>query len=209
MVFEGKIGPSEIWQVGFGLIGGTPTSNAEANALAQLLWTEFTSLSDPPFWPSVRTTLWSAQTSLTGVRVYAYPAGGTTATYVGADLDETPIVGNVGTPLPNQVALVATLQTAESGRRRRGRVYLPMTGNALDAQGQVHSADASTIANNLAAAMSDWNAAEGNGKFSVISTTSGTSAPITSIKVDTRADVQRRRANKQLAESSAVALLTS
>lgn len=102
-----------------------------------------------------------------------------------------------GAGLPLQCCLTWTLLTGIASRRTRGRMYLPaVTGNLTGHQftsGQVGPMNAAMKAfvnavNAHPDVLGDW---------AVVSTVGGSYAPVTSISVDTRLDIQRRRAASQ------------
>ena len=197
----------EIWETGFWLLGGLPTSAGAANEQANDIWDTCLSESDPPLFPFMQTSMLNAQGNIRGVRVYVYTNGGPRANFVGEYTAPAPLAGSSNYFLPDQCCLVATLQTGLSGRRNRGRMYLPATGLATLPSGQTPAATAQGLGMNLAALFTDL-AGSSAGVPVVVSTMGGTTHPITSVKVDTKIDIQRRRANKQPATASTTAPVT-
>lgn len=193
IVFNGKMPNGEIWSTGFWVHGGVPTSAGEANALAELAFDEFLANDDSGAMRISIEDLMNAATSLTDIKAYCYPTGGPTAPYIGDYVLPTAKVGTVGGHLPNQVAIVLTLRTGIAGRRHRGRMYLPMTGLTMAADGQVAQTDLATQTDAWALAFSDWNAAD-TPKIVVVSQVGTAYTPVTSVTMDSRADVQRSRA---------------
>jgi hypothetical protein len=199
VVFGGDRIGGEVWESGFLVQGGVPASNDAANALALLWWGQLTSTDGSGALVAVAANLWAASTTVRYVKVYCYPAGGPTAEYIGEHID-TPLVGSQALQCPNQVALVISLRTNFAGRAHRGRMYLPMDNLSNDGHGQQSSANVNQQATKWALCFHDWNASGDNGIVSVVSRIgAGGALPVTSIVVDSRADIQRRRANKQAA----------
>lgn len=128
------------------------------------------------------------------VKVYGYPAGGPQAGAQG----QAAVTGYSGQStsmaMPNQVAIVATLLTGQPGRRHRGRMYLPADGQVLT-NGQMTAA----VCANIATAVRDLiRPASGSTDGPVVlSQVAGTHLPVTAIRVDSRMDIQRRRAAQE------------
>lgn len=151
-------------------------------------------------------TQWTALlTALTGMLraacgydradLYCYDAGGTAATAQASKSLTGPGTSTLGT-LPNQVARVVTLNTNQAGRSRRGRLYLPATGLAMDATTGLFSANPSSVLD----ALSDYIGQQriSNSWSAIVVSQKTTSyAYITSLKTDQRPDIQRRRANRE------------
>lgn len=205
IVLFGDLPGGEIWETGFWLQGGLPESDAAAQIQAQLVFNVLESESDPPFLPALAGSFLNSGTRILGARCYAYPTGGSVATYSGEYTVPTPIVGSSGGRMPNQVAGVITLRTAQSGRSYRGRMYCPANGAGMGISGagfaQFPEADCQTLVNNLAAAFNDL-AGSSAGVPVVVSATRGVATVITNITMDTRADIQRRRANREAAAAT-------
>lgn len=153
--------------------------------------------------------LLSPDSGLDGVRVYSYAENSTKATYL-ADAS----IGSTGNSsatvlLPNQCAVVVTLKTAVAGRRHQGRVYLPINQWALSSQAQLSTANVQGIAGWFAEFLARLNSHIGTQRIGVLSrvgmTPTGGAAPtfqpITTVTVDSKIDIQRRRANKMGANS--------
>jgi hypothetical protein len=73
-------------------------------------------------------------------------------------------------------------------------MYLPCTAATVQSTGQVSSAISSGVANDIAAILSAVN--QSAGQVVVLSQVAGSAKPITSVSVDTKLDIQRRRADK-------------
>lgn len=112
--------------------------------------------------------------------------------------------GASGRWAPLQQSAVVTLKTARSGASFRGRMYLPATG--LDTVSPHVYAGSVVNQIGLAAAnmLGDALAAARGGSFgdptrvAVYSPSKNVVTDVTSVTVDNRADVQRRRAGKQV-----------
>lgn len=135
--------------------------------------------------------------SYLSVDVYSYPTAGQPAQF----LATAAITGGQGTgtsnALPLQVALCVTTLTGQVGRRRRGRLYLPITTGELTLH-QLAQADINEIVDGLAAFFAALNgSANVNGTVCVMSVTGGFTTPINQLSGDSRLDIQRRRAADQ------------
>jgi hypothetical protein len=139
--------------------------------------------------------LLAGDSAYTGLRAYAYPGGGPKAQFI-AEAVATAAPGSGTHFLPLQVSCVVTLQTGAAGRSRRGRMYLPADGAGMGANHQFATGDV----DQASIAVAGWIHALSllGGDPVVLSTLTGTAMPITSVKADTKADIQRRRANKQV-----------
>lgn len=113
--------------------------------------------------------------------------------------------GGIATQLqPLQIASVATFNTAvPRGQAHRGRVYLPPIADTLQTGYVYQTASANNRANSLAAMCTSLNTALG-GKLTIFSKgtkaapTVGAKNLVTSVKIGTKPDVQRRRANREV-----------
>lgn len=137
-------------------------------------------------------SLINADTAYTTLHAYIYDGSPTVAAFVG----QAAIANGAGTgtaSLPLQTAMVVTLLTEFSGRRYRGRLYLPANGKTLISH-QFATADTSGLANAwgtfLTALANDAQA----GPPLVVSRVGAIQTGIVSVKVDSRPDTQRRRA---------------
>lgn len=125
----------------------------------------------------------------------AYQYAGGSQAAVQATLPTGPYAGTGTVHVPNQVCLVATLETGLPGRSYRGRMYFPITGISITSDSKVLETDAQGLANGLATSFGSFNPL-GDGKVVVSSLRQGATHPVTQIKVDTVPDTQRRRVNK-------------
>lgn len=136
----------------------------------------------------------------TEVRSYYY---GSTAGQPAQFIASTALTGQAGTGTdsnPLQTCVVASLRSSQLTARGRGRIYIPFTGRALTAH-QVNSATCPTIANavvsmfaNAKTRLTGTSLTEG---AIVWSPTGGTQSLINQVIVDSRTDVQRRRAGRE------------
>lgn len=146
---------------------------------------------------------------LDGVRVYSYQEDNTKATNI-ADASIAKVGSSGATSLlPNQCAVVVTLKTALAGRRHQGRIYLPLVKYGLSSQGQLGTSDVQGFAGWFAEFITRLNSHIGAQKIGVLSRVGMNRTPpldptfqaITSVTVDSKVDVQRRRANKATANA--------
>lgn len=198
----GLAGTGEMFETGWWLKGVTISNGTDANTLAGQLVTIVQVNGS-----GLRGIL-NADSSWSSVKVYCYPTGGPTATAVG----EAALTGMTGQGvgiLPLQVAMVITLGTGLSGRRNRGRMYLPMNGAALVAGHLFATSVISAPLNSIANILNQWNSGAAPNGFSAVVSTAGTAAQkITLLTADQRPDIQRRRANKQSVGSKQTVVIT-
>lgn len=196
-VFGGSLPGGEVWESGFWIAGAAPTTNAEATGQAEQVWGVITSSDASGAMRITMASIVASGSTLEYAKVYSYPSGGTIAAHIG-EFSGTPVGGGRSTILPDQSCCVVSLRSDSSGRRNRGRMYLPGNGNTLTAGADFATADVDAVCAGWATAFSDWNAAGDNGVISVVSRVGGGShVPVTSCVVDSKPDIQRRRANKK------------
>lgn len=195
LVFGGTAPEGEIFQWGF-WVNGTVTNAADATALAVAVHDIFVTT-------AVRTNLCvmiRPDSTYSFVKAYCYPGGGPTAEFVGeANLDH--IGGGIGTGTDSaplyQCAVIQT-QTGLSGRSNRGRFYLPASGFAVFTN---HRYTTSQTGNTIAAVKALMDAVNNitspfAARCVVLSQLHAHVEPITSIRMDSKPDVQRRRENR-------------
>jgi len=139
--------------------------------------------------------------SLDSLRGYFYPVWPGAASLV-AEHPINEVGSGASAVMPNQVALVGTLLTGLSGRRNRGRMYLPMTSFALTGQGQTDLTGCTNHANAIKAFLEAVGGHYAGGGTYVASSVGSTANLITQVRVDSRPDIQRRRANREAATTS-------
>jgi len=199
---RGNLPGNEIWNCSFWLRPtGAATAPSDGTAADALL----TTLKGVTHWATFKAQILANLRATGGIveeRLYCYPTTGTTAAAVAVQSDVAAGTSTGGT-LPNQCAVVVTLLTGVAGRSQRGRVYLPLSGGAVSTtDGQL-----TNTLPTLRAELANWNKdmallASGWAIY-VVSQTRTSSLPVVQCKIDTRVDVQRRRANRQAATSSA------
>jgi hypothetical protein len=198
--------PSDTWSCSFWFtlagLGGTPTPT-QMNTAAQSFLAGF----NTTFW-NVATNPWkgfcSTGTSLSTSKSYLYRGGLLVANGSGAI---TAVAGGAGAVLPNYVARCVTTLTAQPGRSRRGRFFLPCTG-ATVAGATGLFATVSGALSNLAGQLGHSSGAQSSGYFfggsevatyAVVSATHGYATPITTLRCDNIPDTQHGRENKLIA----------
>lgn len=200
MTFGGYLPGGEVWQCGIWGSGHTPDDNGSANGLAEIYYDELTA-TDGSGGIYEWLQLFAPNTvAIRQTRVYCYPTGGPRATFIG-QYTGAPVLGTNAQELPNQVSAVLTLHSDFAGRQNRGRIYLPCLKGSLDAAGNLNNGNLATTADAWKSFFDDWNAADVP-TLSVVSRTGSHVHPITSLSIDSRPDIQRRRANKQTIESN-------
>lgn len=198
-MIKGTLNGGDIFEWGF-WNAGAPTTAAAATAAATAVATALGVT-------STGTTPWGLISSgehYDEVRCYSYPAGGPTATYVGsAPASHT---GGGSGSAPNQVALCVTTLTGLSGRRNRGRIYLPCTAPGTLTSGQRSSTNTDSVVTWLVDFFHAVNSGIGQ-PCVVLSQVAGSANNITAVRVDSKLDVQRRRANRQVTTYTKLATL--
>lgn len=200
VTISGTLTGGEIWQTGFWTSGAAATTPEGATTHAAILAALFNAAGG--LRDTITNRMIAADESVERLSVAEYPTGGPTASFVGESLAHT--AGSSTRSLPNQVAVVASTRTGQAGRRHRGRMYFPLAHGSAGplAGGQYSSTDAQFLATSVAQFFTDVNAQPIGGDFSgelvvVLSKVAGTSLAMTSIIVDTKLDIQRRRANSE------------
>lgn len=188
----GHQGADEIFDTSFWVAGaGVPTSNADANTYASQVSAQ---LGGPTL--TELCTLLYTDSGYDEVRVYSYPTGGPSASYIG-----TAAIGSgtgTGTSaMPLQQCMVATLRTGLAGRSHRGRMYLPASGRGLDTGHVFNSTVTSAVCTALADFLSAVNGLGSTNNVAVVSQTLTQATTVVEVTVDQRPDIQRRRANRQ------------
>jgi hypothetical protein len=190
-VISGTYPNGEIFAFGYstlGEAGNQATLNTTAAAVAAVFTTTGTT-------QTLFKGLINNQSAYTKVTCYSYAAGASNASLT-AQVTMN-VVGAGAGSLPLQMCLVATLRTAVPSRRARGRMYLPANGiSNIDNKGYLSTPTPQAIADAVAVLI----VAQGSAiKAVVISVVGNSAEQITKVTVDNKFDVQRRRANKQLA----------
>lgn len=194
---------SEIFDTSFWLTGGTPGNSTAANALAAQVATAWSAQAASSWKVALATTQ-----TFTEVRVYGYPDGGPKATAIGT----AAITGGAGTGAsknPPQLCIVASLRTLFAGRRAKGRMYLPATGLTPSSAHDIQFSNVSQIATGTAAFFTALNTNPDPYVVAVVSQVgTGGATPVTSVYVDGKYDIQRRRANKFVSPNNATSAVT-
>nr|CRY97315.1 hypothetical protein [uncultured prokaryote] len=145
----------------------------------------------------------STNLKFTSCTAYGY-AGGSSASVQSEGTLNIPGTHSDGPELPNQCAVVASLLTGKPGRSKRGRSYLPLLSDP-QFQGQMAPSTCTQIAEAYANLMNAYldGTASGLPQTPVVaSITHGYNTPLTEVRVDTRWDVQRRRAAQEIVAGS-------
>lgn len=199
LVLEGSLGQGEVFATGFWVPSIPDVGVAGLQADVDSLRTFMQTGASGPL--ATLATLIDSGARYNGIRAYAYNAGDTAAR---AQVFSafTSLFGGSGTgSLPLQSAIVATLRTGRIGRQYRGRMYLPCTAQPLTA----HQLGSTTITALLGALKATFNNAatySSMGSPRVVSFTGGHTAAVTQITMDSKIDIQRRRAAKEAITTS-------
>jgi hypothetical protein len=194
---------SEVFDTSFWLVGDAPLNSAGANAIAASVVTAWNANAANAWKTCLATTQ-----QFTEVRVYGYKNGGPTAQAIGT----AAITGGTGTGANKnalQVCMVVSLRTLFAGRRNRGRMYLPATGLTPSSAHDFSSTNVTNVATGTAAFFTALNALPAAYIVGVVSQVgAGATNGVTSVYVDGKPDIQRRRANKFVSPVNASATVT-
>lgn len=140
-------------------------------------------------------------TAYTSLTLYSY-AGGAHADLVAGPDTGVSCTGTGSAALPNQICMVMSLLTGIPGRSNRGRSYLPGPAIVnLVSTGQAGSSGTTSIITAWAAFVNGMEAGGGGSpaiKLVVASAVRGTLTEVTTLQIDSKLDVQRRRSFKQV-----------
>lgn len=165
---------------------------------------------------SALTNILSSDQAYDKITAYLYLDPKLKATYgASASFAGAGIAGSSSPSLPLQTSLCVTLGTGHSGASYRGRMYLPATGAAMQAGHTIADVNVTPVANAIAGTSTtdgllwDWaralDAAGTGGSDPVVySRKLDLTNVITTVSIDNRPDVQRRRARSQVATSRVV-----
>jgi hypothetical protein len=201
----GRSAGGEIWETGYWL-HSAPTSLADANTLANSL-ADIHTTTTVSIIGYLKQNQWHPSLVFSYVRVYSYPSGGPAAAFTGQSTDRA-IPGVLATTsmLPHQVAWCATLNTGAAGRSNRGRSYFPISNPGTLAQtGQRPTLDCTTAAQAYARDLAMVTSTVAPYVPVVLSQKLASTRTITSVRFDSRLDIQRRRANREAIQVGASA----
>lgn len=191
-VLEGHLSNGEKFQTGF-WVSQAPSDAAaattDAQAVATYLNAHWTDASSP-------VSMLATGSGYDKVKVYSYPNGGPDASFVG----EAALTGAAGAGTqnaPNQLAACLTLETGLSGRTHRGRMFLPFNKVVTLTSGQMTTTETDAYLVWWKATMDGINSTVAPGFVVVLSQKLGTAQRVTSLRMDTRLDIQRRRADRE------------
>lgn len=198
ITLHGTLVGGEIWETGFWIAGAAGLTAGDMNQLARDVDTAVSKSTAPAggiF--TIAGHFWSGATAYTGVKAYAY-SGGAQASAIGAFDRVAPLTGVGATKAPDQVAIVLTLRTNLAGRSHRGRMYLPCTGPSYEADGQLAKSETDLVTTAWSSTFSALAVPAGR-RVVVLSKVLGSTQDVSAVTMDTRMDIQRRRANRQVA----------
>jgi hypothetical protein len=194
---SGTLPGGEVFSTGFdtlGAAGNQATLQSAAQSVADYLQAN----GDPQ---NDFRAIWNNVTFITKITCYSYNGGSTSADLQAAV--DLALSGNSTQRHANQIALCATLVTGLSGRRHRGRMYWPANGVTVNgADSQAPAAAAMFLARGVAGILKAQGA---DIQPVVVSRVGQSAAPIVGVRVDTRFDVIRARANQQAPTSKQLA----
>lgn len=207
IVLSGAMPGGDRWSSGFWMRDTGANTESLLNALCNIIYGTITDSSDSGVMTIIADNYWSNLTNLDIVQGYHYAGGSSKSDVVGAFTPPVPLSGAATAHMPNQVALVTTLQTGLEGRRNRGRMYVPFSGASIQPTGQLSVAQATQVNTAWSLFFSDINGSD-TGAIVVVSVTGSVAHDVTAVKTDTRLDIQRRRAEQQAITGVARAAVT-
>lgn len=205
MVLGGTINSAQTWSTSFWFEysnGSAPIPSAEDTADGLAHSDDLDGFVDA--WWTIINPMTGVHVPLTSVKYYVYgedPA----VPVLGQRQSVIPNPSTVGSALPPEVAVVASLLTSKPGASFRGRVYLPLIALTTTGLGMLDPAKATIIADATAALLTSINqhdfAPSGSVwkahlNSAVFSNTKSVMTRINRVVVDTRFDSQRRREHK-------------
>lgn len=207
IVMSGTLYGGEIWATGFYVDVGTLAGPSAANTLAQNMTSLLQSSGSTAAMAYQASKTWSTQTAWTKTSVYFYGNGGKLSSVQGEYVLPNAVVGSASGSAPNQSSLVVSLRTDTPGRSYRGRLFTPFTAGFGGASGQLAASDTNGVATAWAAAFSAMKTAY-NAFPVVVSDHLAAKTSVTSVIVNSRPDIQRRRANRESSDTTAKKALT-
>lgn len=201
-VISGKLPGGEIWQCSL-WANEAPSdlaaTQAQATAFAGKIQTDAANAGSP-------VSLLASGGTMDLLTTYSYLDSSGKATFVANAPITTSAPAGTQT-LPDQVTLCVTLLTGLAGRRHRGRVFVPYQTGALTA-GQISNTIATNVATWWSTLITHLNSTLGTQHIVVLSQVAGTSNTVNAVQVDTKLDIQRRRADKVVPTSKALVAVT-
>lgn len=207
VVLGGALPGGEQWESGFWVSDAGVSTPAAANALCELVYSSLVSTDeDQNALSYLAEQFLNAGSTVAYCRCLVYTTEGTHAQFAGEYTPPSALGGSASGSMPNQVACVVTLRSDAAGRSYRGRMYMPATGAAVGT-GQFSNPIVDAFCTKWAGFFSDWDSSGDNGKIVVVSSTKTSAVEVTRVTVDTRPDIQRRRAKSQLPAHTASAVV--
>lgn len=190
-VISGSLPNGEIWATGF-WCDEAPSDQAATQTQANDFATDLNARWGITGAPNNH---WAAGTTADKITVYSYLDTTGRATHV-AEAALTATSSNTQS-CPNQVSICTTLLTGVAGRRNRGRMFWPANAPAALTNGELSSAWVDNLATWLAGTITSLNGDLGGQHVVVLSQVAGTSHSVNAVSVDSRLDIQRRRADRE------------
>ena len=201
-VISGKLPGGEIWQSSF-WCDEAPSDQAATQSQADAFASDISSALTTAGTPIDHMCAGSTIDTLT---TYSYLDATGHATHVAVS-NITGGAAALTQTLPDQCCLVVTLLTGVAGRRHRGRLYIPYLADTLSG-GQVSSSKITDIAAWWSSLITALNGDLGGQHVVVLSQAGGSSVSVNAVQVDSKIDIQRRRADKVQPASKAVHVVT-
>lgn len=198
VVLSGTGYSPEIWATGFWVSAAALTTSQECTDFADTVHVKAV---DSGFKTSLLNVI-GPGFNWNKVTVYSHESGNPAADHVGEFAVPSGTGSNqTGLNQISQVCMVATLKTDTAGRTGRGRMFIPAAGQPV-ANGRFNTVSRNTLCDNLAAMFTLINAlTDTSAIVGVFSNAASAIRPVTSVVIDDKPDIQRRRANRFQAAS--------
>lgn len=195
----GQLIANQRWSIGFSIVQSgavqTPTA-VEMGTFAQQVYADWISAAWSTTTSGAQALAAIAGSASTVDQCRAYFYGGQQTAIVVGSSSGAAVPGTTTRTQPGQVAIVASLLTGLAGRANRGRVYLPNGTVSTGADGNLATATLQGIANSIANFLSlvRTRSLGGSTVIPVVAGATTIGGPaITTVRVDSVADTQRRR----------------
>lgn len=203
MVFAGTLQGGEVFAHSLWFDHGSTPTQTQLDACQGFALTTFNSV----LGTSAIKAQFPTTTSYKTLTLYSY-AGGPNADHVSGPGAFAAWVGTGTNSLPNQCSTVLSLLTGTPGRAFRGRTYLPGMGQSqMASTGQWGSASITALGNAWQSYLAGIKAGGGGAdplNPSVMSASRSVLTHLTGFSFDSRVDIQRRRAFKQVVTTNSV-----
>jgi hypothetical protein len=202
LVVQGSTKTVQSWSCGMSF-----TNDGTATGPGMLTWlTTVDGLVKTWLAGTIATTLWDTTTVYNRLSAYSYPAAGHSATT--ASISSTGTTGTAPGLGTSQLAQVFSLRSGVSGRKGRGRFYMPATNREVPTiDGQIAGATLTALGNEFKTFVDAMNLLTIAGKPAILciaGKASGVTDVATDVVLNSKIETQRRRQDKIVSDSTKV-----